>query len=319
MTRSKEEYTTAHFVHIPHAQMARIRRRRKHRRSALNTLRQLWKLCRNALSLRGKQVGRGTYNAVFECRLSKEYVFREPHAHISQEDRDDEARGQYDVDFMPTHKNLLQQPFPNILTFASQIGVISPNITVLPRLDESLDSVYTKLCPSKGMDRNTLGCVMRGILCGVAHLHRHGRVHLDLKPDNVMIQWNGATPGDLKDPRVCVKVVDYGFLETIGHKSEGRGSDGYKAPEQDNARCVHKASADVYSLGVLLSELTLRPSSEPRRFVEWCTARRKDPSMLESEWKALSGWTAAEARTVSKCLHTDERKRTTLAMLQTLF
>ena len=281
--------------------------------------RRLWKQYLGALSLRGKKLGRGAFNVVFECKWYPNYVLREPLGRIDAEDREDEARGQHDVDRMPPHCNLLQQPGPQVVAFLRTLGVLLPHTLVLPRMNDELQTVYTKLCTKKGMDWPSLSLIMRGVLRGVAHLHRHNRVHLDLKPQNIMIQWNGATRYDLKDPRVRVKVVDYGFLETIGHTSEGRGSEGYKAPEQDEDQCVHKASADVYSLGVLISELALRPPSAPWRFVRWCEDRRKDPAMVARDLKALPGWTAAAARTVAQCWHTDEARRPTVAELQALF
>lgn len=301
--------------------MPPVRRRSKssHRTSpaATNVVRGLLKQWRGALSLRGKKLGRGAFNVVFECNWSPNYVLREPLGRIDAEDREDEARGQRDVDRMPPHCNLLQQPGPQVVDLLCTLGFLSPHTTVLPRLDDDLKTVHTKLCSTKGLNWVTLRLIIRGVLRGVGHLHRHDRVHLDLKPQNIMIQWNGAN--DLKDPRVRVKVVDYGFLETIGHTSEGRGSEGYKAPEQDEDQCVHKASADVYSLGVLISELALRPPAAPWRFVRWCEDRRKDPIMLVRDLAALPGWTAATARTVAQCWHTGEARRPTVAELQALF
>lgn len=286
---------------------------------ATNRLRKLLKQWRGVLSLRGKPLGRGAFNVVFECNWSPNYVLREPLGRIGAEDREDEARGQRDVDWMPENDNLLQQPIPHALSFLRTLGVLLPHTLVLPRMNDDLQTVYTKLCTKKGMDWPSLRLIMRGVLRGVGHLHRYNRVHLDLKPQNIMIQWNGATRYDVQNPRVRVKVVDYGFLAPIGHTSEGRGTEGYKAPEQDEDQCVHKASADVYSLGVIISQLALRPPAAPWRFVRWCEDRRKDPAMVARDLKALPGWTTAAARTVAQCWHTDEARRPTVAELQALF
>ncbi len=85
---------------------------------------------------------------------------------------------------------------------------------------------------------------------GLAHIHRQGVVHMDVKPANLGVAANGAE-GELR-----LKILDFG----LAHELRGpldrriRGTLAYTAPEvllQD----AYDHRADLYSLGLTLFEL----------------------------------------------------------------
>jgi serine/threonine protein kinase len=79
----------------------------------------------------------------------------------------------------------------------------------------------------------------------VDHAHRHGVLHRDLRPSNVLVTDNGL-----------VKVADFGtsrFLEIAAHGTTVIGSPPYMAPEQFQGRAVF--ASDLYSLGVTMYQM----------------------------------------------------------------
>jgi eukaryotic-like serine/threonine-protein kinase len=79
----------------------------------------------------------------------------------------------------------------------------------------------------------------------VDHAHRHGVLHRDLRPSNVLVAENGL-----------LKVADFGtsrFLEIAAHGTTVIGSPPYMAPEQFQGKAVF--ASDIYSLGVTMYEM----------------------------------------------------------------
>lgn len=87
---------------------------------------------------------------------------------------------------------------------------------------------------------------MRQLLDVVSYLHSHQVLHLDLKPDNILLTHIGSD----------VKLIDLGFCytdtfaDTQGHTST------YAAPEQLSGDAVD-VRTDIYAIGRILEELPL--------------------------------------------------------------
>jgi serine/threonine protein kinase len=79
----------------------------------------------------------------------------------------------------------------------------------------------------------------------VEHAHRHGVLHRDLRPSNVLVADSGLA-----------KVADFGtsrFLEIAAHGTTVIGSPPYMAPEQFLGKAVF--ASDIYSLGVTMYQM----------------------------------------------------------------
>ena len=91
----------------------------------------------------------------------------------------------------------------------------------------------------------------------LAAAHEHGVVHLDLKPENILVRRRSTPPE--------IRITDFGvavLLNDTDHIPAG-GTPGYTAPEIFRGGAPTPA-ADVWSLGVLLLELTTgRPTGDP--------------------------------------------------------
>ena len=104
-----------------------------------------------------------------------------------------------------------------------------------------------KLVPERALE------ITSGILAALDYSHRHGIVHRDIKPGNVMLTTTGA-----------VKVMDFGIAratadagQTGTSTSTVMGTAAYLSPEQAQGLSVDSRS-DLYSAGVVLFELLTR-------------------------------------------------------------
>ena len=106
-----------------------------------------------------------------------------------------------------------------------------------------------KILPERALE------IMAGALAALDYSHRHGIVHRDIKPGNIML----TRAGD-------VKVMDFGIAraladqgQTMTQASAVLGTAAYLSPEQARGELVD-ARSDIYSAGCVLYELlTGRP------------------------------------------------------------
>lgn len=101
-------------------------------------------------------------------------------------------------------------------------------------------------------------------LCSVlGYLHRHGWLHLDVKPANVVAQAGRAV------------LIDLSLAGRPGPGRRGAGTWGYRAPEQDRGDDVGPAT-DVHGLAVTLAECLTGelPAAPPAWRARWSRARR---------------------------------------------
>ena len=110
--------------------------------------------------------------------------------------------------------------------------------------------------------------IVRGALQGLAHAHREGIVHRDVKPGNILVDDSGF-----------VKVTDFGIAKAAfaAHDLTTTGSllgtATYLAPEQVEGGTVD-GRADLYATGIVLYEaLTGRPPFEADTHLATATMR----------------------------------------------
>ena len=90
--------------------------------------------------------------------------------------------------------------------------------------------------------------IMRDMLLALDHCHRHGIVHRDIKPGNVLLPQDGG-----------LKLTDFGIVRVedsdLTLDGTQMGTPGYMSPEQFTARQPVDSRTDIWSSGVVLYEM----------------------------------------------------------------
>ena len=108
------------------------------------------------------------------------------------------------------------------------------------------------------------------LLAALAQLHAAGLVHLDLKPDNVLVELGP----EVLARGVRARLVDFGIAARIGARPDSvRGSRSYVAPEVRAGDAVGPG-ADLFGLGVCLAEVALGSPGAARDLAESDTSAR---------------------------------------------
>ncbi|NDV80092.1 serine/threonine-protein kinase [Dysgonomonas sp. 511] len=142
-----------------------------------------------------------------------------------------------------------------------------PNIVRYISKNEDQDSLYIltdyvdgftltdfiKLNPNYFDDKNNLDKLIKQLLSAISYLHERQILHLDLKPDNILIT---SINHD-------VKLIDFGFSYTDCYQSLAIGkTELYAAPEQSNRESLDQRT-DIYGFGKII-EYVLRKTSDTK-------------------------------------------------------
>ena len=152
--------------------------------------------------------------------------------------------------------------------------------------------------PAQGpTDPATAAAVVRGIAPAVAHLHRLGLLHADLKPGNVLVGPRGPV------------LVDLGSVRRLDDRvSPVWGTEGFLAPEIAPGGAGPSVASEVYALGRTLDVLLgrpVRPQLAPRSAGGAPTpldpviarATAPDPAQRHPDVEALAADLAEASRT----------------------
>jgi serine/threonine-protein kinase len=86
--------------------------------------------------------------------------------------------------------------------------------------------------------------IIRTVTRALDYAHRHGVIHRDVKPANIMVVGRGQ-----------IKLTDFGIALIKGEMARLAGTPAYMAPEQLIEGAVVDGRTDLYALGVIFFEL----------------------------------------------------------------
>ncbi|HKE93503.1 MAG TPA: protein kinase [Povalibacter sp.] len=177
---------------------------------------------------------------------------------------------------------------------------------VMELLEGELLSDMLARLDRKPMQRDRALAIIGSIGAALAHAHRRGIVHADLKPGNVMVAANGE-----------VKVLDFGFVRRqyvdrkrdepwIGDPAASGSITGgtlaYASEERVNAEAPDE-SEDVYSLGCIAYEMLSGQHPYGGRSAQLARAHGRRPQRIAGlnnrQWSALQAalqWSRAERK-----------------------
>ena len=136
---------------------------------------------------------------------------------------------------------------------------------------------------------------------GLSHVHESGFMHLDFKPENILVTHSGN-----------VRLIDFDLAQPIPEEpkkmSKNPGTPGYMSPEQLQRKPID-SRADIYAYGVAAYELVTNFKPFPGETPAEILAAQLDASGPVPPREHNADIPAALEKVILKCLARDPEKR----------
>ena len=163
---------------------------------------------------------------------------------------------------------------------------------------ENLKELYARQDPVLA---ENVAQILIDVASGLSHIHENGYMHLDFKPENILVTRNGA-----------VRLIDFDMAQPIPEKpvklSKNPGTPGYMAPEQLRHEPLD-ARADIFAYGVAAYELLSNKKPFPGDSPGEILAAQMEPTGPVPLREHNPDVPIALERVVMKCLERDPDRR----------
>lgn len=197
-----------------------------------------------------ERIGAGGYGEVCLGSFERQYVaikwFKKENGHQGVPKR---VRKEVNLMIKARHVNIL-----NVIDIA-----LSRDYCFVYMITDYQQFVLSQVIEAAGVAKKPFGMslvkhILRQLCTGVAHLHSLCIMHRDLKPQNILMNYNGV-----------VKIADFGLAiehtdEYLKRNNKMFGTLRYRAPEIALRRDMYSNAIDMWGVGCIFAELvTLKP------------------------------------------------------------
>jgi serine/threonine protein kinase len=202
------------------------------------------------------------YNCLYKAkRLGKWHVLKT----LKEEYRDNPVylellQKEFDIAYPLSHPNIVQTTG---IEYVSELGlcIVMEFVEGVSWGEFFKDSIPTTPVAIK---------VITELCNALEYIHARQIIHRDLKPENILITRNGNN----------VKLIDFGLSDTDSFAilKQPAGTLRYASPEQQISNERIDKRSDIYSLGIILSDLKITGIKFPqsKRIVFGCTASERE-------------------------------------------
>jgi serine/threonine protein kinase len=163
---------------------------------------------------------------------------------------------------------------------------------------ENLKTLFTRHDP---VLTENVAQILIDMAVGLAEVHESGFMHLDFKPENVLVTRNAH-----------VRLIDFDMARPIPEKpkkmSDNPGTPGYMAPEQLQRKPID-ARVDLFAYGVTAYELVTNHKPFPGETPGEILAAQMNPAGPIPPREHNPGIPAALEKIILKCLERDPERR----------
>ncbi|XP_051242159.1 eIF-2-alpha kinase GCN2 [Dicentrarchus labrax] len=245
------------------------------------------------------------------------------HQSSDEEDDDDDEEDVFGASFLPSDSDSRSDIiFDNGDESTDEMSLVEPSKRPVIDTTESTDSdrpfiiahhlyIQMEYCEKSTLrdtidhglheDQNRLWRLFREILDGLAYIHQQGMIHRDLKPVNIFL-----------DSQDHVKIGDFGLAtdhpanvaagifeveesgsavmpkpDPTGNMTGMVGTALYVSPEvQGNTKATYNQKVDLFSLGIILFEMSYRPMTTGAERISVLSQLRVEPIIFPEDFTA---------------------------------